>query len=60
MVLIKLKVLQNVILSHVTTLSTNENNGNSQILRDIMKFGKKVRLKSNRVYNSSAKTRVTR
>ena len=42
---IKLEVVQNLILNHVTIVSTNKNVGNSQILRDIMRFVKNIPFK---------------
>ena len=39
---IKPKVLQNFILIHVTTLSTNEKTGNYQILSDVVRFAKNI------------------
>ena len=53
---LKPEISQSLNLGHVTTLSTNQNTGNFQILWDIMRLAKKnFHLKSNAVYNSSAK-----
>ena len=54
--LIKYEISQNLTLSHVTTVSTNQNTVNSQTLWEIMSFLKSSFLKSKAVYNSSAKT----
>ena len=40
--LIKPEISQSLILGHVTTVSTNQNTGNSQILWDIMRLSKKI------------------
>ena len=54
----KPEISQSLILGHVTTVSTNQNTGNSQIVWDFMRLSQKhFHLKSNAVYNSSAKNK---
>ena len=52
---IKPKVSQNLILSQVITVSTNENTENSHILWDVTRFAKEIHLKNSTIYNSSVK-----
>ena len=39
---LKPEISQNLILGHVTTVSTNQNSGNFQILWDIMRLAKNI------------------
>ena len=55
----KPEISQSLILGHVTTVSTNQNIRNSQIMWDFMRLSRKYfHLKSNAVYNSSTKISI--